>query len=300
MRSLNHFSYIAAIDLELINDEEDKIIQAIVAFKSMYYARIIIFAEKADINLLNRIVDETQTYNIITDKDIEKIIEEIRICVSPQGMNKEYLLKSMNTSMDFDIETITQYSFTGENIKIIIAGAMRRVGTTTTAMNMASYLSSIGAKVSYTEANGNSHLEKIHSYFFFNIPITSEHFSQDGVDYFFNGNIPMENYNFNIIDIGTLNERNLKVFEIGEIKMLCSGIKPYEIPQLHDALDILNRDDIDIILSEGKISNVKKELLVNQDKIHYTKFSSDLFDNTINSDVWKVILSKYIIEHKIL
>ncbi|MEY8417290.1 hypothetical protein AAK964_13375 [Tissierella praeacuta] len=59
MRSLNHFSYIAAIDLELINDEEDKIIQAIVAFKSMYYARIIIFAEKADINLLNRIVDET-------------------------------------------------------------------------------------------------------------------------------------------------------------------------------------------------------------------------------------------------
>lgn len=91
-------------------------------------------------------------------------------------MNKEYLLKSMNISMDFDIETITQYSFAGENIKIIVAGAITRVGTTTTAMNMASYLSSIGAKVSYTEANRNNHLNSIHSYFFFNIPINDEYF----------------------------------------------------------------------------------------------------------------------------
>ncbi len=85
-------------------------------------------------------------------------------------MSKEYLLKFMNTSMDINIEQIPQYSFIGENIKIIVSGAMNRVGTTTIAMNMVSYLASIGAKVSYTEANGNNHLEKNPFLFLFQYP----------------------------------------------------------------------------------------------------------------------------------
>ncbi|MCF6461536.1 hypothetical protein [Clostridium sp. Cult3] len=192
---------------------------------------IIIFAEKTDISLLNRIIEETETFNIITAETIEKIKEEIRICIGPQGMDKNYLLKSMNIAMDINLEEVLPYSFVGENIKVIIAGAINRVGTTTVSMNMASYLSSIGAKVSYTEANVNNHLEKIHYYFFYNIPIKDNYFSQDGVDYFFNSNIPADNYNFNIIDIGVLDQRNLKAFEIGNIKILCSGTKPYELPQ---------------------------------------------------------------------
>lgn len=83
MKNLNHFSYIA-IDLEPIN-----------AFKTLYDSRIIIFAEKADLELLNIIIEETETYNIVTAKSIEKIKEEIKISVSPHGMNKQYLLRTM-------------------------------------------------------------------------------------------------------------------------------------------------------------------------------------------------------------
>ena len=299
MRNLSHFSYIA-IDLEAIKDDIDEIIEAIIAFKTLYDSRIIIFAEKADISLINKIIEETETYNIITAKNIEKIKEEIRICVSPQGMSKEYLLKSMNTSMDINIEQIPQYSFIGENIKIIVSGAMNRVGTTTIAMNMASYLASIGGKVSYTEANGNNHLEKIHSYFFSNIPISNNYFSQDGVDYFFNSNIPADNYNFNIIDIGVLNQRNLKAFGIGEVKILCSGIKPYELPQLKDALNIINKEDIFIVLNEGEIQSIKKFLSINVDRVYSCKYTSDLFNKNINTEIWKSILSAYIVEHKTL
>ncbi len=299
MRNLSHFSYIA-IDLEAIKDDADQIIEAIIAFKTLYDSRIIIFAEKADISLINKIIEETETYNIITAKNIDKIKEEIRICVSPQGMSKEYLLKSMNTSMDINIEQIPQYSFIGENIKIMVAGAMNRVGTTTIAMNMASYLASIGAKVSYTEANGNNHLEKIHSYFFPNIPINNNYFSQDGVDYFFYSNIPADNYNFNIIDIGTLNQRNLKAFGIGEVKILCSGIKPYELPQLNGVLNILNNEDIFIVLNEGKTQSIKKYLLIDGDRIFSSKYTSDLFNKTINTETWKSILSDYMVEHKTL
>lgn len=152
MRNLSHFSYIA-IDLEAIKDNPDETIESLIAFKALYDSRIIIFAEKAPIDLLNKIIEEIEIYNIITAKNIENIKEEIKISVSPQGMNKDYLLKSMNNSMDINLDISPQYSFIGENIKIIVAGTMNRVGTTTTAINMASFLASIGAKVSYTQAN---------------------------------------------------------------------------------------------------------------------------------------------------
>ncbi len=299
MRNLSHFSYIA-IDLEAIKDDIDEIIEAIIAFKTLYDSRIIIFAEKTDISLLNRIIEETETYNIITAKTIEKMKEEIRICVGPQGMDKNYLLKSMNIAMDINLEEVLPYSFIGENIKIIVAGAMNRVGTTTVSMNMASYLSSIGAKVSYTEANGNNHLEKIHSYFFSNIPIKDNYFSYDGVDYFFNSNIPADNYNFNIIDIGVLDQRNLKAFGIGDVKILCSGTKPYELPQLYDLLNILNKEDIFILLNEGEAQRIKKTLLTDEEKIFFGKISPNLLDKYMNREIWRSILSDYIIEHKTL
>lgn len=302
MRNLSHFSYIA-IDLAAIKDGVDEIIEAITAFKTMYDSRIIIFAEKADSILLNRIIDETETYNIITAKSIEKIKEEIGISVSSQGMNKEYLMHAMNNSMDLDIDGFSKHSFIGENIKIVLAGAMHRVGTTTTAMNMACYLASIGAKVSYTEANDNNHLTKIHSYFFHNIPVIDDCFSYEGVDFFFNNNVPLgTNYNFNIIDIGVVTEKNSKVFNIGEVKILCSGIKPYETTETVNSLEFIDLDDegLNVLLSEGEVLDIKKTLQINQDRIYSTKFSSNLFNNNINTRIWKLILSNYIVEHKTL
>ena len=286
MRNLNHFSYIA-IDLEAIKDDSDKIIEAINAFKTLYDSRIIIFAEKADLDLLNRIIEETETHNIITAKNIEKIKEEIKISVSPHGMSKEYLLKTMNSSMDIEIKTGPEYSFIGENIKIVIAGAMNRVGTTTIALNMASYLVSIGAKVSYTEANENNHLEKIHSYFFSNTPIKNNHFLQCGVDYFFNSNLPGNDFNFNIIDIGKVCKRNQKIFGIGQVQIICSGIKPYELPELNNALNILDEKDIFIILNEGEAQSIKKTLAIDKERIFSSKYTSDLFNQNINNLIYK-------------
>lgn len=299
MRNLSHFSYVA-IDLEAIKDGVDGIIEAITAFKALYDSRIIIFAETTSITLINRIIEETETYNIITAKSIENIKEEINICTSLQGMNKEYLMKSINKSTDISMNNKPQYCFLGDNIKIIVAGAMNRVGTTTIAMNMASYLSSIGAKVSYTEANTSNHLEKIHACFFANIPIKNNYFTQSGVDYFFNSNIPAENYNFNIIDIGVLSQKNKKVFEIGQVKILCSGIKPYELPHLKKVGDIIDKENTSIVLNEGEYRHLIKTLEIDKEKIYSSKFSSNLFNKYINKDIWKSILSDYLLEHKTL
>lgn len=299
MRNLSHFSYIA-IDLEAIKDNMDETIESLIAFKALYDSRIIVFAEKAPIELLNRIIEETEIYNIITAKNIEKIKDEIKITVSPQGMNKDYLLRSMNSSMDINLDTGLQYSFIGENIKIIVAGSMNRVGTTTTAMNMASFLSSIGANVSYTQANGSDHLEKIHEYFFFNNPIKNNCFSQDRVECFLDSNIPSDDYNFNIIDIGTLSQANSKIFEIGQVKILCSGTKPYELPQLNSALEIFRKNEVNIILNDVIDKSIKKSISLDPDGIHISKYTPDLFDKNTNKEIWKSILSEYIVEHKTL
>lgn len=47
MRNLSHYSYFD-IDLKALKDTENEIIEAIIAFKTMYDSRIIIFAEGMD------------------------------------------------------------------------------------------------------------------------------------------------------------------------------------------------------------------------------------------------------------
>jgi hypothetical protein len=77
MRSLNHYEYVA-IDLKAIKDTEE-FIEAIIAFKSMYDSRIIIYSEglKQGNVLLNKLVD-IEVYNLITSTKIETINQEIK------------------------------------------------------------------------------------------------------------------------------------------------------------------------------------------------------------------------------
>lgn len=166
---------------------------------------------------------------------------------------------------------------------------------------MASYLASIGAKVSYTEANGNNHLEKIHSYFFPNIPIIDDSFPSEGVNYFLNNNIPVdEDYNFNIIDIGILGDKNPKILNIADVVVLVGGVKPYELDSLNVSLKLINKQAKILLPIETK--SIIKNINIPSDKaaIDYIRYSSNLFDISTNNEVWKKVLSDYIIEYKIL
>ncbi|WP_072743427.1 hypothetical protein [Sporanaerobacter acetigenes] len=300
MKNLDLYSYVA-IDLAALNDAPEDIIEAIIAFKTMYNTRLILFAENGDNGLLNRLITETECYNIVTSDTIDGIQEEIRICMSPQGMSRDYILKTINK--DVQVENFSKYSFSQENVKIMVAGAMNRVGTTTTAINMANFLAKIGAKVSYTEANDRNHLLQIHSYFFPNIPIVDNYFSYKGVDYFLDSSVPIDmGYNFAIVDIGILKEKNLKVFGIGDVKVLCGGTKPYEITELVNSLKLVDDIKIDVIvqlIEKGEMQNVRRILSGNRG-LYFNKSSLNLFDSNINEKTWESILSEYIVEHETL
>lgn len=328
-RTFNHFKYII-IDLDaVVEDPTDDIIEALKAFKIMYNAKIILFAGKTNTELLNKIIDEASIYNIVFGKTPDKIKEQVKICISKEGMTKHYIKININLNYDAeeDVETAfelpslgtadtgvwpekkkfieSKLNFDAENIKIIIAGTMPRVGTTTTAINMACYLANVGAKVSYTEGNKSNHLRSIHSHFFFNNPVANNFFTDSGADYYFDGNIPTKGYNFNIIDIGVLNGQNVKLLEeIGDIGLLCGGIKPYEIGEMEKVLKLVGKD-IKLILPGDNPLNIKKgnnmsSLSVKDEQIYYTKFSLNLFDGNINAEIFKLVLDEYIIKSEIL
>jgi hypothetical protein len=293
-RNIDPYRYFV-VDLEAIDNSDDEIIESIIAFYSLFNSRIIILAEKANRELVERIINETNTFNIITSNEIDKMLDEIRICISSRGMTKDMVINKLNKNADSQF--VSNYSFVGENVKITIAGSQNRVGTTTIALNIASYLASMGAKVSYTEANTNNHLRQIHSYYFKDVEIENNCFTVDNINYFLNGCLPEDNYNFNIIDVGAITENNIKLFIFGNVKVLCGGSKPYELPKLLKSFQLINNEDINIITPGQDINNI---INIDKENLYNINYSCDLFNNCINTNVWRSVLSDYIVEAKTL
>jgi len=293
MRNLSHYSFIA-IDLSALKDTEDEIMEAVLAFKSMYYSRLIIFAEGMQYSnpLVSRLVEEG-IYNIITATEIEEIKSEITMCVSDEGMDYHDIIKVSET------ENLTpKYLFKEENITIGVAGVLSRIGTTTTAMNLANYLASIGAKVSYIEANANNHLNSLPDVYK-GMKVEDDCIRYKGVNYMTIKSGNKENNNFSVFDFGVLNDGNLKALKYSKIVIICGGGKPYELKALHNAIMKLKELSINIILSfipeRGRVS-LKNELQSENIIVHFTDYSPDIFDCSVNNRIWKDILNEYIFE----
>lgn len=294
MRNLSHYSYVA-IDLNAIKDTKKEIIEALRAFKVMYNSRVIIFAEERtkEEDLINDLVNE-KIYNIITAANVAEIKEEILKCVSKEGMTYEDHFTRGNNNLLGNTE---QYIFKQKDIKIAVAGVSRRVGTTTTAFNLTNYLSTIGAKVSYTEANANEHLKDIAEYYEFTSK-GENNFIYKGVEYYPNKQFP-NNYNFNVFDLGILNGSTLPIFKACNMRILCSGSKPYEILEYKKALTSISEFNISTVFNScpeiGRIS-LKKSVENENIKAYFAEYSPNLFDGKVNEKIFKQILQEYIIE----
>lgn len=294
MRNLNHYSYVA-IDLQAIKDVEQEIIEALRAFKVMYDSRVIIFAEgkSKEENLIKSLVNE-KIYNIITANTVAEIKEEILKCVSEEGMTYEDYFTRDNNKLSGNV---SQYIFKQKDIKIAVVGVSRKCGTTTTAFNLTNYLYRLGAKVSYTEANDNNHLQVIADYYEF-IKDGGESLKYRGVEYYPNKQFPNEN-NFNVFDIGVLNGTTLPIYKACNVRMLCSGSKPYEIAEYKKALESISELRINTILNfctELGRTNFKKLVENENNKAYFTDYSPNLFDGKVNEKIFKEILKDYIIE----
>lgn len=300
IRSLSYNNYLI-IDISALEENIDKIIENLVAINTLYDMRVILLADEVVPEDLKKLVDKTKIYNIITESTVEKIKKEMLLCISPNGMTREYINAKVSSDYGYDFIEDT-YTFE-KQVKIALIGSMNRIGTTTASMNIATYLEGIGAKVSYTEANNNNHLKDIHNIFFKDNVIKENHFTANGIDYFFNFNIPSTNYDFNIIDLGALTDANIRIFNsIEGVKVLCAGIKPYEISRLNDNMEKLKDvKQYHVLLPKGDLININNYIPDYENYMfHRVEFSKSLFSGEDNKKIWESILSKYIVKHKAL
>jgi len=198
-------------------------------------------------------------------------------------------------------ELTPEYSFKGENITIGVAGVLNRIGTTTTAMNLANYLSSIGAKVCYVEANANNHLNNLPDVYK-GMTVEDDCIRYKGVNYMTIKSGNKENCNFSVFDFGVLNDGNLKALKYSKVVIICGGGKPYELKALHNAIMKLKELSINIILSFipecGRIS-LKNELQSENTTLYFADYSPDLFNGSVNNRIWKDILNEYVFDRNI-
>jgi hypothetical protein len=293
MRNLSHCTQIV-IDLKAITDKEEELLNGITAFKAIYNARIVIIAEGLENNseLLKKLID-IEIFNLITADKIEFLRDEIEKCLIGDGMSYQDCLKFLDNITDN--YKSKSYNFTGENIIIVVAGVMPRVGTTTVAMNLSNYLASIGAKVCYVEYNMSEHLRTI-AMFYDGLADKGNYCEFKGVRYYNYQRID-QSYNFIVYDLGVLTNKNIKFFNDSNIHILCSGSKPYELRSMYrignEILDIDVNVVLNYISSRGK-EKVEKLLNELEKRYYYLENSTDLFNSMINRDVYNEIIKEYI------
>lgn len=299
MRSLNHYAYFA-IDLKALRDTEDEIIEAVIAFKKMFSSRVIFYIEniESNVELIKRLVEQG-VYNIISADIVENLKEEIQKAISDSGISKMDIQLKLNRIDGINNSYIPKYTFNNKNISIAITGAAHKVGTTTTAMNLCNYLSSIGASVCYVEANNNDHIKKLPSVYT-DMTVKDGCIIYHDVKYLSLNSYIDEEYHFIIYDMGVIDGKNINVIKNKcDVAILCATTKSYEIDAYDKAIDLLDNTRVNTIFSFVQ-ETAKSKLQKKYGEVFFTKYSTNLFDNEKNVDIWEVILDKYLTKNTIL
>jgi hypothetical protein len=188
----------------------------------------------------------------------------------------------IKTLQDYITEKQIKSKWKCQNFMIGIMGVERKVGSTTAAIQIANYLQSIGAKVSYVEANTHNHLDLIaEDNEFLNI---KDHYLKKSISYF-----PEYKYdsnagsNFIIFDLGCFNEYVDKIDQFVDNMdkvILVSGRQPYEHASLDTAINIIaDNAKINILFNlamEKEISKMKKKYQNEARLITNIKYCPDL------------------------
>jgi hypothetical protein len=292
MRSLNHYAYVA-IDIKALKDSEEEIIEAVKAFKKMFSSRVIFYIEDIENNkVLIQDLIEQGIYNIILADTVDMMNKEIQKVVSDVGLIKRGIQLKLNAVDGIKNVYVPEYLFNSKNISIAITGVTHKVGTTTMAMNMCNYLSNIGAKVCYVEANTNNHIKKLPSVYTGMI-VKEGCITYNGVKYLSLNAQSNDEYHFIIYDMGVLEPKNINAIKNNcDVVILCATAKPYEIDAYDKATELLNDANSYTIFSfvqdaaKAKIQNEYK-------KVFFSEYSPDLFDSEKNRDIWERILNEY-------
>ncbi|MBM7562613.1 hypothetical protein [Fusibacter tunisiensis] len=289
MRSFTHYSFLI-LDYDALTDSDDEIIEAISAFKRMYSSRVVLIMnqDKRLENLIYRLI-ECDVTNHVFNEDVDELKTDVLKAVSDLGISKREIQGKISQVFGITDYRIEKYDFPKENIKIGVAGTMNRVGTTTMALNLTSYLSSIGAKVCYVEANKNGQLKHM----FEGVELKADGFLVNGVRYLTLDSLNDESFDFIIYDMGVVDMRiRHAMINNCDEAFLCTTYKSYEKGQVKKAFMLLTDDEYKLF-SNFTSESEQKEILELNKTVYKLGYIPNQFDIEVNSELWLEVLNDY-------
>ncbi len=288
MRNFSHCTEIV-LDRIAFGDTDIEFVDAIRQFLMMYQIRVSVICEglKSTDYLFQKLLN-SGVGNIVNGTYIEEIQAEIRECLSGDGMKRYVTRQAVKKEIQKDY-----YSFECENIKIAFVSTVSRIGVTTVAIGMTSWLASVGAKVNYVEANGKSHLSYITK--IYQMEQTDNGY-REGNAYYCNRE-PIDTGNFIIYDFGNEYRNNMELVEEADILVLVCGTKPYELEETISLLKEFKTKKSYVLCSfvaEKNREIIKGVLETECHQIIFSEYQPDFLDGEVNSRQFKRMILNYI------
>jgi len=293
LRSLNHFQYMV-IDLNAIKDSNSDIMEAVNAYKKMFASRLIFYIEDMKVHqeLVHKLIGNG-IFNIVTAADVETIRTEFLKSVSDLGISKRDVMLMLAPD-EFSFKTsVEAYRFSKKEIKVAVTGVQHRVGTTTMAINLANYLSNIGAKVCYVEANEHNHLSRLPA-FYQGMTMKEDVILYNDVKYLSLHSECHDEFDFIIYDMGVINNKIIGVIRNNcDTAILCATGKPYEMGDIEKHKNLLDTTSLKTIFSFIAETDQHKYVKLHKD-IHFSNYTPNCFDGDINESIWLSVIKPFI------
>ncbi len=314
LRNLNSIDYLI-IDLQAIENltSDDEIISKITLIRKMYNLRIIVIAQgyKHGNILLGKIFN-LGIYNIVTEIDDIKFKEELEKALSIEGMS---FGNSIKYKIDNQIIAVNQttklikenYIRVKQTVNIGVVGTEKHIGATTMAINLTKYLSELtNIKACYIENNNHNSIGNLIEN---KEALYSENMNRityKRIDMFLKpknmSDILANNYNFYIYDYGALNElteEEKMSFLTRDLKIVVSGNKIWEIPNLINCFQIIGEDTSTYLVFNFAKESEKENFRISLGNYwkERTTFSEYITDPFIvgNKYFFETILKPYLI-----
>ena len=288
MRNFSHFTGVI-LDRIAFGDSDEEFAEAIEEFLTMYSPRITVIYEGLKQNSsLFRALLNSGVGNIVCGTEIAAIQSEITECLSEQGMTR-YQHKERAKKA----EGIKRYRFDCENIHVAVISSQPRMGATTMAIGLSSWLAVVGASVCYVEENESGILSTMAADYDMEEQ-DSGVWRLDGVYY---GNSPIAKpVNFIIHDIGYTPNLN-ETAKTADLLLAACGTKPYELPRSMLLLKRLETMDVTVLcpFTHEKVKGEYATILQSDfHKVLFLEYQPEPTDGMSNTKAYKAMMTKYI------
>lgn len=288
MRSFAHFTDVV-LDRPAFGDTDEEFAQGVEEFLTMYCARVTVICEGlSQSDPLFQALLDVGVGNIVRDTKIGEIQQEIRECLSAQGMTR-YTPKERPDRPGGQ----EHYRFGCKNVVVAVVGSQPRTGATTAAVGLCAWLARVGASVCYVEANTSGHLASLaHGY---EMEAEQGGWHYEGVHY--RSKEPQEDVNFVVYDIGSDFAARRELLEGAAIKLLVCGTKPHELGytvRLQAALAGIHVCLLCPFVAGGIKNDLAVALQNEYHKVFFLEYQPELTDSCCNAKQYRNMVAGYI------